>query len=74
MHNTETYRGHQIEIVPSGAHGWFDFYIDDKPRGCARASQVFTRINQIINDREAAKYQPQIILDTVTRALYQEGK
>ena len=63
-----TLNRYQIEIVPSGAHGWFDFYVDGKPWGCAKAAQLKRRIEQVIDLKEAA-YQPQIVLDAITNAL-----
>lgn len=65
----EYIRGYQVTVIPSGALGWFDFYINGKPRGCTRASQLAKRITEVIDDKEAAKYQPQIVLDAITNAL-----
>jgi hypothetical protein len=48
-----TFKGYQVEIVFSGAPGWFDFYINGKPWGCARASQLTKRITEVIALKEA---------------------
>jgi len=52
MQNSETtytYKGHQISIVFSGAPGWFDFYIDGKPWGCAKAKDIRRRVQEVID-------------------------
>jgi hypothetical protein len=68
--NCETYtdRGHKIEIVWSGAVDWYDYYVDGKPWGCAKARDIKKRIEQVIDLKEAA-YQPKIILDAIDNAL-----
>jgi hypothetical protein len=39
----------KVEIVYSGAPGWFDFYIDGHPRGCARAKDIPSRVRKELN-------------------------
>jgi hypothetical protein len=55
MQATESFtvRGYQIEVVYSGAPGWFDFYVNGKPWGCARPSQLRKRIAEVIALKEA---------------------
>jgi hypothetical protein len=48
MQTTYTLEGYQVEIVYSGAPGWFDFYINGKPWGCARANKVGQRVREVI--------------------------
>jgi hypothetical protein len=50
-----TLRGQQVAIVYSGAPGWFDFYINGKPWGCARASKVAQRVREVIELKERTK-------------------
>jgi hypothetical protein len=40
--------GYTVEIVFSGAPGWFDFYINGKPWGCAQANKLQRRIAEAI--------------------------
>jgi hypothetical protein len=49
MQATYTLNGHAIEIIFSGAPGWFDFYVDGKPWGCAQAPKLNKRIQEVIN-------------------------
>lgn len=50
-----TLQGHKVEIVFSGAPGWFDFYIDAKAWGCARAHNIKRRVQEVIALKNAAK-------------------
>jgi hypothetical protein len=50
--STYTLQGHLVEIVYSGAPGWFDFYINGKPWGCAKPEQLKKRIQEVINLKE----------------------
>jgi len=55
--STATYflKGYRVEIVYSGAPGWFDFYINGKPWGCARANKVQQRVREVIELKERTK-------------------
>jgi hypothetical protein len=53
MQTTFTFHGFQVEITYSGAPGWFDFYINGKPWGCARANKLSQRIREAIALKEA---------------------
>lgn len=50
--NAFTYKGHQVLIVFSGAEGWFDYYVDGQPWGCARANKIVRRVQEVINLKE----------------------
>jgi hypothetical protein len=54
MQETKNYtlRGYEVEIVFSGAPGWFDFYINGKPWGCARARDINRRVQEVIDLKE----------------------
>lgn len=55
MNTKFTYKGHAVEIVFSGAPGWFDFYVDGKPWGCCRANKIQQRVQEVIALKEEAK-------------------
>jgi hypothetical protein len=48
MNKKYSLKGYEVEIVFSGAPGWFDFYINGKPWGCARANKIHARVMEVI--------------------------
>jgi hypothetical protein len=55
MNNKYTYKGYEVEIVFSGAPGWFDFYVNGIPMGCSRPEALQARVKQAI-DWRAGQY------------------
>jgi hypothetical protein len=53
MQTSYSLKGYKVEIVFSGAPGWFDFYINGQPWGCARTNKLGERIAEVIERKEA---------------------
>jgi hypothetical protein len=55
MQASYSLKGYKVEIVYSGAPGWFDFYIDGNGWGCDRANKIQERVRKAIELKESRK-------------------